>query len=278
MTRRAATTVALRPMPRYGTLAAMSRRDEHLMADLRPALSGPRPLFLESIAWPAPPMRILMLAPHPDDFDAVAVTLRFFHCRGDPLRVAVVSGGASGVEDSFCVPATPSAKAAIREAEQRASVRMFGLPMRRLSLLRLAEDAAGDPRDDGDNFRRLAAAVAVAHPHLVVLPHGHDTNEGHRRTFQMLLRIRDLSRGSFVMLLLRDPKTIAMRPDLYTVFGHEDAAWKAELLRCHRSQHHRNLLTRGRGFDERILDLNRRIAEELLGVGPFAECLEVMAP
>ena len=44
-----------------------------------------------------------------------------------------------------------------------------------------------------------------------------------------------------------------MRYDFYTAFGPEEAEWKATLLRFHSSQHQRNLNTRGKGFDERIL-------------------------
>jgi len=32
--------------------------------------------------------RVLVLAPHPDDFDAIGVTLRFLHKRGNSIFVA----------------------------------------------------------------------------------------------------------------------------------------------------------------------------------------------
>jgi hypothetical protein len=75
--------------------------------------------------------------------------------------------------------------------------------------------------------------------------------------------------------LIRDPKTVAMRIDLYTPFDKDEAGWKAEMLRFHRSQHQRNLNTRGRGFDDRILDVNRAIARDLALDAPFAEAFEV---
>ena len=77
-----------------------------------------------------------------------------------------------------------------------------------------------------------------------------------------------------IALLVRDPKTLEMRLDLATAFGPEEATWKAELLRCDRSQHERNLRTRGTGFDERILATNREIGREI-GL-EFAEGFEVM--
>ena len=58
-------------------------------------------------------------------------------------------------------------------------------------------------------------------------------------------------------------------------FGDADAEWKARLLRLHASQHDRNLRSRGVGFDERILALNRKCAEAL-GLGePYAEAFEL---
>ena len=48
--------------------------------------------------------------------------------------------------------------------------------------------------------------------------------------------------------------------DLVTPYEAPTAAWKAALLRCHRSQHARNLRSRGIGFDERILAPDRAAA------------------
>jgi hypothetical protein len=64
-----------------------------------------------------------------------------------------------------------------------------------------------------------------------------------------------------------------MRLDLVTVFDDGEAAWKGGLLRCHRSQHERNLRSRGIGFDERILAMNRGIGTEV--DAPFAEGFEL---
>jgi hypothetical protein len=58
-------------------------------------------------------------------------------------------------------------------------------------------------------------------------------------------------------------------------FGQEEADWKAELLRFHDSQHQRNLHTRGHGFDDRILDVNRAIALELSLPCEYAEAFEI---
>lgn len=58
-------------------------------------------------------------------------------------------------------------------------------------------------------------------------------------------------------------------------FGQDEADWKAELLRCHDSQHQRNLHARGHGFDDRILDVNKAIARELLIGDKYAEAFEI---
>jgi len=78
-----------------------------------------------------------------------------------------------------------------------------------------------------------------------------------------------------VAFLNRDPKTIQMRCDVYLGFGETAAAWKAELLRFHRSQHQRNLNQRGYGFDERILGVNRHSAEACSLEARYAEVFEL---
>jgi len=221
----------------------------------------PRPIT--DIVWPAR-QRILVLAPHPDDFDAVGVTMRFFHQRGDTLRVAILSGSASGVLDSFCAPAD---KAAVREQEQRNSLRFFGLPDDALTFLRLPEDANGDPIEDAGAIQRELDALQ---PDLVVLPHYHDTNVGHRRAYAMFRFCSGLP-----ALLFRDPKTTEFRCDIFTPFDETAAQWKRKLLLHHRSQEHRNRQQRRRGFDDRILDVNRQLAAELSCAVPYAEAFQV---
>jgi LmbE family N-acetylglucosaminyl deacetylase len=87
------------------------------------------PLPIDSLTIPKESC-ILVLAPHPDDFDAIGVTMRFFQVNGNPLYVTVATSGARGVEDSFCSPPTLKAKSKIREQEQVASCQFFGRPYR----------------------------------------------------------------------------------------------------------------------------------------------------
>lgn len=235
---------------------------------------GPRPVALASLNFPSS-LRIVVLAPHPDDFEAIAITMRWFYVRGHRIDVAVLTTGASGVENGYRGAVSNAAKRDIRESEQRASCRLFGLPEDRLTFLRLIEDDTGHMVYTAANRECLTAFLLARQPDVAFLPQGNDTNPDHQRTAVFLREIAGTRREPLVGCFNRDPKTGAMRTDLITGFGEEDAAWKGGLLRCHDSQHQRNLNTRGHGFDERVLRVNRQIAAELGGAWPYAECFEV---
>lgn len=219
----------------------------------------PRPSILGSDPGPWDRVRHwLVLAPHPDDFDVVAVTLKRLAGSGARLTLEVLSGGASGVEDAFA--SGWEAKTAAREAEQRESCARFGLPAGALRFRRLSEDAAGHLADLAENRARVHALLDTHSPDGVILPHGNDSNADHRRTFRWFHAWRDAQKIPPLALLVRDPKNLGMRVDLLTPYNSELETWKAALLRCHRSQHERNLRSRGIGFDERILASDRSAA------------------
>ena len=231
------------------------------------ALPGPR--SLRELAWPRL-LDVLVMAPHPDDFDAIGLTLRHLHGLGHRLQVAVLTGGAGGVDDGFEGATEPAAKATLREAEQRASCAFFGLPPERLHFLRLWEGAP-EPEDAA----RLRAWMAARPADLLFLPHGNDSNQTHRRTFEAVCAAAASLRLQAWACLNRDAKTLGMRADLVFGFGEEEAAWKAQLLRHHRSQQERNLRTRGHGFDARVLEVNREAGRELGAGLPYAEVFEL---
>lgn len=218
----------------------------------RPSVLGSDPGPWDSVR------RWLVLAPHPDDFEVVAVTLRHFARSSADIMLEVLSGGASGVEDAFATGW--EAKTSAREAEQRVSCARFGLPAGKLRLHRLLEDADGHMADSTDNRARVHGLLDAISPDGVILPHGNDSNADHRRTFRGFLAWRETREFPPLALLVRDPKNLGMRVDLITPYDAETAAWKAALLRCHRSQHERNLRSRGIGFDERILAPERAAA------------------
>jgi LmbE family N-acetylglucosaminyl deacetylase len=236
-------------------------------------ITGQRPVPLQDIFIPNG-LTVLFLGPHPDDFDAVGVTMSRLQAGGAIIHVAVDRSG-SGIEDGYCSPPTPEVKAAIREEEHRRSCRFFGLPDDRLTFLGLDEDDTAQLLDSPRNTDLLRGLLASLRPGWVILPHGHDTNVGHQRMVAMARRIAPEAGYPIAALFNRDPKTISLRPDIYTAFGEEDAQWKAQLLRFHDSQQQRNLNTRGHGFDKRILNTNRQIARELGLRAPYAEAFEV---
>lgn len=245
-----------------------------MLTDFEPLLDKTRPLFLRALPL-TPTMRVLVLAPHPDDFDAIGMTLRVLRDNGNPIDVVVLTSGASGVDDDFDPQLTASGKTAVREQEQRASCQFFGLPPERLTFLHLAEDAEGHPEVSARNLASLRAYWNAHLPDLVFLPHGKDTNAGHQRTYALFRRIMDAEPRQVVALFNRDPKTIEMRQDVYTVFDATEATWKGALLRCHQTQHQRNLKTRQYGIDERILRVNREAARASGGGYEYAEVFEL---
>lgn len=202
--------------------------------------------------------RWLVLAPHPDDFDVVAVTMRYFSKQGAEIAVEVLSGGASGVEDAFVIGW--EAKTAARETEQRRSCAQFGLPAEKLRFHRLPEDAAGHMQDSVENQAHVYYMLECHAPTGVILPHGNDSNADHRRTFRWFKAWWEIQKCPPLALLVRDPKNLGMKVNLIAPYDEADAAWKSDLLRCHHSQHERNLRSRGIGFDERILAGERSAA------------------
>jgi LmbE family N-acetylglucosaminyl deacetylase len=240
-------------------------------------LQGAPPWRLNAQAIPAA-LRILALAPHPDDFEAIGVTMRLLRDNGNPIFVAVVTSGAGGVDDAFAPGAARRTRAALRAEEQRTSCRLFGLPEERLAFLRLREDDAGhilSPRQAARAFRRHLAAVQ---PDAVFLPAANDSNPEHRLVADIARNLLTRRPQPIVLFANEDPKTTAIRDDAFTAFDAAMAEWKAELLRCHRSQQERNLRTRRAGFDERILQMNRRAAERLALPESYAEVFEIACP
>lgn len=232
-----------------------------------------RPRAIVDLALPGD-LKVLALAPHPDDFDAIGVTLRILWRNGNPIHIGVARTG-SGVEDAYRPDLTLEEKADLREREQRRSLAFFGLPDDRLAFLSLENDRDDRPLDTTGNADAIHAFLREMAPDIVFLPHGNDGNIGHRLMVRFMSQAAEHSRRPFAAFLSRDPKTIDMRTDVFTPFGQAEADWKARLLRFHDSQQQRNLRTRGHGFDDRILDTNRQTARELSLAQPYAEAFEI---
>jgi LmbE family N-acetylglucosaminyl deacetylase len=219
-------------------------------------------------------LRLLVMAPHPDDFDAIGVTLRFLVENGNPLHVAVIRTS-SGVDDDYLPELTQEDKEDLRVREQQNSAHFFGLPEHRLSFLSLTKGDQDQLLENAENFQKLLEVVEDKLPDVIFLPHGNDSNNGHRVTCALVRQVVARCGRPVALFLNRDAKTISMRNDLYMPFGQEMALWKAELLRFHDTQQQRNLVSRGHGFDERVLGLNARIARELKLDALYAEAFEL---
>ena len=234
---------------------------------------GNRPAPIDSIGF-SPSLRLLVLAPHPDDFDAIAITLRYLQARGNEIHLAVLSGGSKGVQDSHTKPPTWEQKARLREKEQLDSCGFFGLSPARLGFLRLPEAADGELARDSTNQARVHTLISETTPDILFLPYGNDNNTGHQRAYDMArAAARDLGRP-LLGLYNKDAKTRSFRTDLYIGFDETQADWKRTLLRFHDSQQARNIEIRGHGFDERILSFNRKLAKELGLEAPYAETFQ----
>jgi len=236
-------------------------------------LSANAPRALPDVSLPAE-LKILVLAPHPDDFDAIGVTLKRLLNNGNPIHVAVARTG-SGIEKAYCPGLTLTEKADLREKEQRQSLQFFGLSENCLTFLTLENDAEDQLLDNSGNGIAIMALMRKEDPDIVFLPHGNDTNSAHRAMYAIFRQAARRDGRPLAAFLIRDPKTIGMHTDLYMPFGQADADWKAQLLRFHDSQHQRNLRTRRRGFDDRILDVNQQIARDLSLADKYAEAFEV---
>lgn len=235
---------------------------------------GASPFRLSELAW-SQVLHVCVLAPHPDDFDAIGISLRHLHERGAKIWLAVLTSGASGVEDGYAGSFGEIDKARLREAEQGASCRFFGLPQENLCFLHLPLEAKDEAPPDAASVSCLRAYLNGIKPQLVFLPHGNDSNAAHRRSYRLLRLLAETDKLPLAALLNQDAKTIAMRHDCVMPFDEKAARWKAELLRLHASQQQRNLNTRGYGFDERVLQINRASAATLGLELPYAEVFEL---
>lgn len=253
---------------------------------------GPAPAG--GIALPLPRgATVLALSPHPDDPEAICVTLRRLMTAGNQVYFGIVCSGFDGVEDDYVRQRSPEAadvrcaKIAIRREEQVVAAEAFGLPDGHLTFLELEEGRVGQLQDTRENGARIAAYLGEIQPDIVLLPCGEDTNAGHVLTYRFFCETAPQvaqERGRpLVALYNEDPKTIQIAPRIYTLFDRETAYWKRGLLRFHDSQQQRNLSVRGHGFDDRILENNRAAFESLAETMPsvrhaqteFAERFEV---
>ena len=231
------------------------------------------PTDFRRIVWPRK-MRILVTAPHPDDFDAIGVTLKYLMDQGHDIHVFVAETG-SGIDKFYGAGLTQEEKRQLRVREQTGSFRFFGLPDENGHFLRLNNAPDDQVVDDEANRLFLERRIRELKPDMLFMPHGHDSNRAHRDMYAMMKAIASKVEWPVALMKNSDIKTLGMTKDFYVGFGPAQAQWKAKLLRYHDSQHQRNLRDRKYGFDDRVLTLNRRTAAELGIPEPYAASFEV---
>lgn len=230
--------------------------------------------------------RVLLIGPHPDDPECVAITTRLLMQSGCDIHVAIVGLSPAGVEDEYAgsrskgdFSCLQEAKRAIRRREQMASAEQFGLPRANLVFLDMEEGPALHRRN---NEILLENHLESRAPDIVIMPAGNDPNQTHAwtyRVFRTCAHNLAVRRGKpLVALYNEDPKTIRIRRDLFVCFGEASAGWKRALLRTHDSQQQRNRRLRRKGFDDRILDRNHDSRKHLFEGPPsaaYAEAFEI---
>lgn len=234
--------------------------------------------------------KVLVLAPHPDDPESVAITCRLLMRSGCEIWYAIVSMSPSGVEDEYAQIrrnrdpiSLQEKKSMIRQEEQIRAAEMFGLIQDRLAFLGIEE---GKELDSPENLTRIREHLESVEPDVVIMPVGKDPNQTHAWVYQAFRKCaKDLTiktEKTIVALYNEDPKTIEIRKDLFVLFGEESADWKGTLLRVHDSQQERNIHHRGIGFDERILRMNHLSWKHLVEISTpvkssakYAEVFEI---
>lgn len=230
---------------------------------------------LRFLNWPEK-LTVLVLAPHPDDFDAIGVTLKFLHEKNYTIYVAVSITG-SGIDPDFAPNMSLQTKREIRMKEQKDSVSFFGLEEKHLRFLTLKNAADDQLTGDTENVQMISDLIHEIKPDLIFSPHGNDTNRAHRTMYEIASSIAKTVNWPISLVLNRDAKTIDMRVDFYMPFDEEKAKWKRQLLRFHTSQQHRNLKVRGHGFDDRVLKINEATAKEMGINSPYAAAFEIQS-
>ncbi len=253
-----------------------------------------------SAGSPSPPLpadgKVLVLAPHADDPESIAVTSRLLMVQGCDIQYAIASLSPGGVEDVYALEhADPEAMSAIsmdgvkmdiRRQEQIRAAELFGLGRDKLTFFGDGKGETAVNPASPDGHRGIKALLDAMSPDIAIMPVGRDANATHRWVHHAFRKsVKELAaegRKTPVGLYNEDPKTTDIREDLYVVFGSNSADWKGTLLRTHDSQQQRNLNHRGAGFDERILRRNRecyaRIPEAVMqteGQLGYAEVFEI---
>jgi len=219
-------------------------------------------------------MNVLVLAPHPDDYDAIAITMKLLQQCDNRIFVRVLGTGWNRVEDEICDPATPEAKAALQRQEFHESCRRFELNEDDVAFLDMKEDSSGYIRKHPFNIELLKKAITEIKPQLIFMPHWNDTSNDRRLAATLAWDALDELGLSTPLLHFYTPKTRTMYRHFYTVFSRSEADWKAGQLQCHRSIQQHYMAHYGIGFVDKIIQLNYDAGRDI-GKDKYAEVFEM---
>ncbi len=130
----------------------------------------------------------MVLGPHPDDPESVAIACRLFMRNGCDIRYCIVTLSPAGVEDIYAdrwraAVSTPldEVKMEIRRTEQVQAAERFGLAADDLIFLGL-QKGEGGTLDSAENRRIIEDLLVTMAPDIVIMPVGRDTNATHAPT------------------------------------------------------------------------------------------------
>ena len=129
-------------------------------------LEGARPVDLRNVRWPGK-LTLLVTAPHPDDFDAIGVTLRYLADQGHELHVLVAETG-SGIDKVYGAGMTQAERTRLRVMEQTGSFRYFGLSEGSYRFLALDNAEDDQVADTAGNRQILEKIVRDIRPDIDV--------------------------------------------------------------------------------------------------------------
>lgn len=220
---------------------------------------------------------ILVLCPHPDDFDVAGVTLKQLHKKGATIHVAIAPTFSGILESFYKQPASSSEMIKTREEEQRQSLLYFGLAESAFEFLPHSCDLDDNGEWKYSEANKSLIEKCLLHhvPELVFIPHPNDNNPAHSAMYKMVKECIDRHHLAVHLMMQMDPKTKGMSLDFVTEISDREADWKKQLLSHHKTQDHRNQTTRGISLADRVLSINQEAAKTCQSRSSFAEAFEI---
>lgn len=215
-------------------------------------------------------MRVLVIAPHPDD-DAIGCggSIVQHVRRGDTVHIVYVTSGEHGSPVY-----EPSELAKIREDEATKGAQILGA--QQTSFLRQPDGNVGYSIDLVNHFIQL---IRTEKPDVLYLPHSADGHKDHQQTFQIVMEAVGRAQGNSF------PEWGGKAWNIETILGYE--VWtplthfqyvndisdvievKLNALREHRSQ------LANVQYDDAVRSLNR-FRGIMTERGAYCECFEVL--